>query len=178
MRSPPLRFAPFRALVLDYYTTPLRSTCEPKLVSQNLDSKVERKKLSQNLRFKTWAQKLELKTWAHKLEPKLGLKTCVQKKIEPKLEVQNLITKNWAKAWGSKLERKNLSSKLDRINLSPKNLSAKNLSGNLFSTFGGQNLKVKTKKRMLYRHNTNTKPNPGQHHSSFYLPAHSSANKL
>ena len=110
-------------------------------------------------------------------EPKLGLKTWAQKN-EPKLEVQNLITKNWAKAWGSKLERKNLSSKLDRINLSPKNLSAKNLSGNLFSTFGGQNLKVKTKKRMLYRHNTNTKPNPGQHHSSFYLPAHSSANKL
>ena len=53
MRSPPLRFAPFRALVLDYYITPLRSTCEPKLVSQNLDSKLERKKLSQNLRFKT-----------------------------------------------------------------------------------------------------------------------------
>ena len=53
MRCPPLRCAPFRALVLDYYTTPLRSTCEPKLVSQNLDSKVERKKLSQNLRFKT-----------------------------------------------------------------------------------------------------------------------------
>ena len=131
MRSPPLRFAPFRALVLDYYTTPpLRSTCEPKLVSQNLDSKLERKKLSQNLRFKTW---------------------------------------------GSKLERKNLSSKLERINLSPKNLSAKNLSRNLGSTFGGQNLKVKTKKRRLYRHNTNTKPNTGQHHSSFHLPLHSNA---
>ena len=107
MRCPPLRFAPFRALVLDYYTTsaPLNlwaktwtqnlsakkwaKTWGSKLELKNLSSKLERINLSQNL-----DSKLELKTWAHKLEPQ-------------KLERKKLERKFGLNIWRSKLEGQN-----------------------------------------------------------------------